>query len=774
MNAMNAMKKDIVGWFIGAGAGAMAIALALPGSEARAQAVPAPNATASLEPIVVTAQRREENLQTVPVAVTVFSESQLQQHQIADIGTLTTVVPNMMFGPGYDPTDIVIGIRGISETIPTLGVDPAVGVYVDGIYYDLTQGVNTGFVDMERVEVLRGPQGTLFGRNTIGGALNITTNKPTDSLTGSATVTYGNYNDKEATGVINLPISDQLATRLVYQHVQHDGYAYDAFLKQPLDDGKQNYVRDTIAYHPNNAWSFIFSGDYFKYTSHSTMQKMDYYNTNDGGLNAYLPYAAGHPGDLLTNYLGGNFYTNYAGINPLTSVKKYSFTNTIAGELNDDITLKFLTGYANLDRHEGTDIDGSPYGVIDIIAAPLNASQFSQEVQLLGDAADKRLKWIGGLYYFQLSGRQTDVLNFFEPIGIQNYLQQSTQNHSYAAYGQLTYEIVSALRLTGGVRYTKDDRTAENYDHANSYAGAFAYCEMSLVVPAVTPADCHLSGKASFSYWPWTIGVEYEANQNVFLYAKVSKSFRSGGFAQSAPEPPAAPVSTLPYFNPENVLSYEVGSKLELFDHALRFNTALFRASYNDIQQTFNIATSTGTVSVTQNVGEARYLGAEFEVSALIEKLSLNASLGLIDPEFTNGPEFSPIKYPVTNVSRKTFALSASYPVELGFGRLTVTGDYDWRSRMYYFAPVLGAQAQKISDPAAESASVAQNDFGLFNARADLKLTGYPLTLSLWGRNLTDQQYRARVTSLVQGGLPLNSYIAGIPRIFGISVKWDF
>lgn len=733
--------------------------------------------TGAIAEVVVTAQRREENQQTVPVSITALSQEQLKDRQVVDIGALSSVAPNMSFGPAYDPTDVVVGIRGLSETVPQLGVDPAVGIYIDGVYYAITAGANHAFIDMERVEVLRGPQGTLFGRNTIGGALNITTHKPTDRLEGSIEAEAGNYDTRNITGILNVPFSSMVSgIRLVYQRSEHSGYAHDTYLNTDLNNAYNDYFRGTVKIEPADNWEILLSGDYSKFRSDSAFQKFAYYDNNPAlppqavgatgaFLDTFIPTMNGKPADLLSNYAGGSFYSNSAGVNPKTRLDQHSLTATISGEISEGVNLKSITGYNKIDRHEGSDTDGTPYAVLDIIDAPLNVRQVSEELQLFGDALDNSLQWIGGIYYSKLDGRQGDVTNLFggTPIGFQNNLSQEDSNRSSGGFLQATYAIVPKVRVTLGARYAHDTREAENFDHVNTLDGTYIACGMSMSSPAATQADCHLSGKASFSYVPWTAGIDYQVTDDALLYFKLSKGFRSGGFQQIAPAPPAPPVSELPSFDPENVKSAEIGEKIELFEHHLRLNAAAFYSIYDSIQQSFNIVTNNGPISVTQNVGKARFQGGEIEATGLIEKLTINASAGLVEAKFTDGPNEG---LPVTNVSRVTGSLNMSYPFSFDLGTLTANVGYNWRSKLYFFEPIKGNDLQ--------SDAVSQDAFGLLDARLKFDMAAMPVSIALWGRNLSDKEYKARSTDFISGGLPYVAYIPGTPRTFGASIKYDF
>jgi iron complex outermembrane receptor protein len=262
----------------------------------------------------------------------------------------------------FDPTDIVIGIRGLSETIPQMVVDPAVGIYVDGVYVARSAGSNVDLIDMERVEVLRGPQGTLFGRNTIGGAFNITTNKPTDKLEGSVEVTGGDYDTRGATAVLNLPIiGNQLDARLVYQHFQHGDYEHSSVVGG-LNSLKQDYLRGSLKWQINDTWQTLLFADYVDFRGDSNFSKFAYFDPTSP-LNAVIAALNGHPGDLITNYVGGNFYGNAAGINPQFFTKTYNGTATVSGDL-DFMAVKSITAYRHVERDSPIDLDGTPYPLL--------------------------------------------------------------------------------------------------------------------------------------------------------------------------------------------------------------------------------------------------------------------------------------------------------------------------------------------------------------------------------------------------------------------------
>jgi iron complex outermembrane receptor protein len=710
-----------------------------------------------LEEIVVTAQRREERLQDVPISVTALTGSQLQQQQVFDVTRLTNAAPSVWVAQALDPTDIVIGIRGLSETIPQMVVDPAVGIYVDGVYVSRSAGANVSLIDMERVEVLRGPQGTLFGRNTIGGAFNITTNRPTDKLEGSLEATGGNYDTRAFTGVLNVPlVGDTLDARFVYQHSEHGGYEHSDYLGQDLNSLKEDYFRGTFKLQASEHWQALLAADYANFRGHSAFSKFAYFDPTAAlpgapPFNVLIPALNGHPGDLLSNYVGGNFHANAAGINPDFFTKTYSTTGTVTGQF-DNVAVKSISSYRHASRDSPVDLDGTPYPFLQIPYEPFSYHQISQELQAYGKALDSRLDWIGGLYYFRETGNQQVYTQFLAPLAPINIGDYDALNVSKAIFAQLTYEIVSRLRLTLGARYTRDTRNVDYHDHTS--AGLCTVPAQILNEAGV----CSATGEVVYSYTPFTAGLDYRLSDSTLLYAKLSRGYRSGGWPQSVTNP----AGFVP-FGPENVLSPEVGAKIELFDQRLRLNSAAFYSNYKQIQVSQDVPSAFGPATITTNAGDGRIYGGEMEATALIQKLRVNLSVGLVQPKYTQGPL---VGTPFLNVSKMTTALALSYPIDTPVGQFDLNSDYAWRSALSFFPP--------IPNNAAASEALTQNGYGLLGARIVYHVAQSPFEVSLWGKNLTGKQYKVRTIDFVSPGLGNVIYLPGDPLTFGASVDYKF
>src|SRR5208282_2603380 len=311
-------------------------AAALGASHALAEPATAETAETAgqLGEIVVTATRRAESLQDVPISVTAVTAAELVNQQIVDVTDLAKIVPGMQVKPALTPEEITVTVRGVSTLIPSINQDPGVGIYIDGVYNVVNAGSNTAMVDMDQAEVLKGPQGTLFGRNTIGGAINITTTKPTDTWGGYVDASTGVYGAWSTTGVINVPIDPGvLDTRFVYQHMQNNGYGSNFYAGDANSTLMEDYYRGTVKYVPVEGWEVLGSAYYTSAFGFGPPTKLTYVSetaTLGPGLpptNFLIPFLSGHPGDLLSNYLIANNWQNgNQDLSNIYNLKQYGYT----------------------------------------------------------------------------------------------------------------------------------------------------------------------------------------------------------------------------------------------------------------------------------------------------------------------------------------------------------------------------------------------------------------------------------------------------------------
>jgi iron complex outermembrane receptor protein len=412
----------------------------------------------------------------------------------------------------------------------------------------------------------------------------------------------------------------------------------------------------------------------------------------------------------------------------------------------------------------------------------LNANEFSQELQLYGDAMNNRLHWITGAYYYRLSGNKlsyTAAFGALQPPTAKTVSPSGPYaiNKSYSAFAQLTYEVTPQIRITGGLRYVKDDREATWHDHTTvrgQIPGPFLSCLMANAPGATRYEACTLERSVSYNYVPWTVGLDYKPTDDVLLYAKVSKGYRSGAFTSTAPASTASAaqnaflISTFGPVAPERLLSPEVGSKVELFDHRLRINGAVYYSNYANIQLQTNIpadpsCTTCVPVNLLQNSGAAHIWGGELEMAALIGGLRLDASLGITRPKYVKGPN---VGFDLVNVSKTNWSLGAAYPIDTGLGVLTPSVNYAWRSRQTFFTLAAGA-------PSAALDAVSQRSYGLLDTRVSFDLTHIPLTLAIYGQNLANTKYAVSATNFAAPiGLAVNW--PGPPRTYGVSAQYRF
>lgn len=753
-----------------------------------------------LEEVVVTAQRREQSLQDVPISIVALTSEDLAKRQIKDMWSVQGTAPNVFIGQGLgDPTDLAIGIRGLTQTTAQSVTDPTIGMYVDGVYRARTSGSNVAFIDMDRVEVLRGPQGTLFGRNTIGGAFNVTTKKPTDQLEGSVAVDLGNYDTKNFTGIVNVPLVSKLATRLVYQHAEHSGYAQNQYLGKDENDQKQDYVRSSFLFSPNDDWEAELSADYLHVSAGQQLFKAFWYNSalpanaSVPAANPGVPAAPGQTGpNRVSNWTNiGGFYDNYSQLDARFKLDAVDVTGIVNGKIGD-VNVKSITGYREEYAKRPADFDGTPYPYLENPIKPFQYHQFSEELQAYGNLFNDRLDYIFGAYYFTEEDRMGQETVRLAPGPAAALADTIADNKSLGAFTQFTYHFTDRLSATAGVRFTTDTRSATYLDRNVQTVSPFAtLCGLSWAgdPDALTPiapnspasATCELNtGDVSHHYRPFTLGIDYKPEDDVLLYAKMSRGFRSGGFPQSGnaivgPQPAAQQL--LAGFGPENITSWELGAKLEMLERKLRLNAATFVSYYNDIQQSSNDVVSINGVPTiitnTLNVGKAKIWGGELELNALLGAGEVHAAIGYANPKYTEvGTSLAGTggtDTPFINVSDVTYSVGADYPFHLGVGQLTASVNCVYQSKMR-FAIVNPAAA----DRNAAQDALNQDGYGLLNAKLSLDLDQAPVTIALWGRNLTDEEYKTRAADFSPAPFGLVAGTVGDPRTYGVSAEYRF
>lgn len=720
-----------------------------------ALATPATGAPASQEPsrleeIVVTAMRREESLQSVPIAVTALSSVELRRLQATDLSRLQYFAPTLVVWPVIaNSLTATISMRGLIEPdlLPTN--DPAVGTYLDGVYIARMTGGNLELVDMQRVEVLRGPQGTLFGRNTIGGAINLIPNRPEHLRSGEATAGAGNYGSTDLEGFLNIPVGLlDGAVRIAGKHVSHAGYGDAILLDRPLSDEKLDYLRAQFELEPGDGWSVNLSGDLT--SVHSASQLMTLVAAF-GEANR-IPALSGNPADDLSNYAGvtdGRVDANRAGN---FSARIWGATATV-----DHVgrhSFKAITAYRQLDlSSRNADGDGTPYDLFAALRRDQGEWQFSQELQLRGTCSHAGADWIVGLLYFE-EAADLDFLNRnLVPLSeTDTRVRATTANSSAAAYLELTRAIAPKVHITAGARYNVDWRQLISRN-ARIQKGIES-CSLDdrlLDEPGICKASLP---RRSFRYVPWRLGIDYAPRDESLLYATVSRGYRAGGYNMRG----GTPVSLLA-FDPEYVTSFELGGKSDFRDHRIRANVAVYLANYDDMQLGATLPDPVqGVTFLKQNGGHARIVGGEAEVSGMIGAMRLSGSIGLTEGKFV---KLAPSVDGVTLDSdlalpKTTYHVAADLPFRMRLGDLEAHIDYGWLS--------------DDGDSEARARCRCSNAYGLLGAMLAFAPRSGSLRFDLWAHNLTDTHYLAQRVDFTD----FINAIPGEPRTYGLKVTYHF
>lgn len=742
-----------------------------------------------IEEVVVTARKREESLQDTPISIAAFSAADLEARGLTDLADLAPFTPNMTF----DFTDAnsgngnssIIHIRGIGASDWTMTVDPGVGLYVDGVYISRAVGGVLDLLDFERIEVLRGPQGTLFGKNTIGGAINITTRKPsTEGIYGKVQATAGSYDRIDVRGDINLPISDTLAATAAFSFKQRDGYV-EALAKDEggvdLSDEDSLATRLAFRWQPSDALVFDLSLDYTREREAPAANVTMEINDNPPTLAwLYNLFFSGDPGcadttdpGRLTNPLCYNSQwiaddpyktwkvfidlpalTEPLGqpIKPESNLDLWGIGLTGEWTINEFLTAKAITAFRKAENgywSRTLAVPDIPFGQT---VSTWDQDQFSAELQLLGSAFDSRLNWILGLYSLEEDGCWLDVALI---TGIVLHTYNCVDNSSAAAFGQLTYAVTEQFDISLGARYTDEDK--------RFLPDSYVYADLGLGVPVGTrliPNEWAVTDATETTPY---INLAYRWNEDLMTYLTYSEGFKSGGFTHRV----FPPRPKTPTFEPEFAEVYEVGFKSTLLDNRMRFNGAWFYTDYTDMQ--INVAAATvgdgdvGDVGViTANAAAAEIYGGELELLVVpTERVQIEASVGYlhasydeIDPaavaidtsnKLVNAPEWS-----------GTVGLTYTHPLRSGF----------LEPRVYY------SYTSKVYNTPENDPILIQDGFGLLTAMLTWRDSQDAWSVTLEGHNLTDETYIVDGVNDVGNGFIDGTF--GMPRTWAVTVRRRF
>ncbi len=715
----------------------------------------------ALEEVTVTAQKREQNLQDVPVAVTAFDASALENAGVQDVTELQRSAPNvtMQVSRGTNTT-LTSYVRGIGQADPLWGFEPGVGLYIDDIYLARPQGGVLDVFDVERIEVLRGPQGTLYGKNTIGGAVKYVTKRLTGEPELSVDASLGTYNQRDLKISGQLPlIEDKLFFGASVARFKRDGFG------EFLQNGDENYNKDLTAarisleYLPSEDVSVRFSAD-----------KTDDDSNAKGGHR--LTPSVLNPTEVVPS----DVYDSNSDMDTDNNVKSSGASLIVTWDINDELVFKSITAYREGDTKTNIDFDNTSLPSLHVPAI-YNDDQTTQEFQLSYSSGDWDV--VGGLYYYKgtASGAFDVLLGAFNPAGPFdssagefNALTAGTvDTKSYAAYVHATYAITDDMTLTLGGRYTYDKKDAEVYKASMYVNGSSSELGGTTLAILGAPSTDY-SNDESWSEFSPRVSLDYALNEDTLVYASFSQGFKSGGFDMrgDATRNPA----TVNGYDPELVDTYELGIKTELLDGRVRLNAAAFYTDYTDMQVTVQQSSDGGSnfVSSVLNAGEADIRGFEVEALAqLTENLSTSLMLGYINAEYEEVESATPTgvvdladDWNFANTPEKTASVKLMYNRTLdSVGDISLSLAASYRGETQIF-------------PQVESA-IDENSYTIFDASAVWYSPDEHWTVGLHGKNLTDEEYRVGGYNFLNLGLE-ESIIGyyGNPRTVSLNVGYRF
>ena len=712
-----------------------------------AQEVSTEAQASNVDDIIVTARRREETLKDVPVAVSVLGAQRLDETGATDITVLQQQTPNatVQVARGSNST-LISFIRGIGQQDPLWGFEPGVGLYVDDVYVARPQGAVLDIFDIERIEVLRGPQGSLYGRNTVGGAIKYVTSRldpdsPELTLRGA----YGSYNQIDLLAQGSMPVTDKLRIGGAIASYNRDGYG------ENLNTGADHYDKDVLAGR--------VSVEFQPYDNAFFRLAYDRVEDRSNPRHGHREVAGVGPGAGVP----GSVYDTYAGLGDRNKVTNEGVSLTAQVDLNDVWSFKSITAYRTGDTDTLIDFDNTPAPTLDVPAI-YGDHQFTQEFQAL--FSGERIQGVAGVFYLDgtASGAfDTIAQNFGIVIGTAGYVETT----SIALFTDINLDLTERLHLGLGARYTMDDKTGHVF-RAN-YLGATPSPLLGGAARAPILLRTDYTRSNTFDQFTPKASLSYDFSDRLTGYASYSKGFKSGGFDMRGDA--ILTPNTVNGYQPEMVDSYEIGLKGSAFDRRLSFSSAIFYNDYTDQQVTTQVPAVGGIASFVDNVGSSKFFGAEFEGSVVLtDSLTANVAIGYLDSKFeeflrynltTQQYEDISSQVVLQNAPKWTGYLGLTWRGDVAGGSLAVTPSVSYRddySQFEFPNPVLDQDAYALVDLSAVWTDPSRT-----------------WTVGVYGKNLTDEEYR--VGGYNFAGASYNSSLIGYygpPRTVTASLQYKF
>jgi iron complex outermembrane receptor protein len=733
-----------------AAAVAAAIATFATASPALAQQAAAAD-SGMLDEVTVTARRREESLQDVPIAVSAFSAEQLDQIGAPDITALQQTTPNMTLQVARGSNSTLIAfIRGVGQQDPLWGFEPGVGLYVDDVYLARPQGAVLDIYDIQRIEVLRGPQGTLYGRNTIGGAIKYVTAKMGDAARLDARVNLGSFNQRDVIVSGSTPVSDTLSVGGSAAIYRRDGYGKNLFT------GKEHYNKDVDGFRLSAEWTPVenvfvrVAGDY---TDDKSNAKHGHREVAGSGLStgeAVLP----------------NVFDTRAGVGDANDVKNKGVSLLAQWDISDQLTLKSISAYREGETRTLIDFDTGPAAALDVPGF-YEDFQTSQELQLLWNG--ERVQAVGGVYY--LDARAAGAFDTI--LGIANLTigtSGEVKTKSVAGFADVSFTLSDQWSVSVGGRYTKDDKDGTVYRQNFTGIRSPLFGNNAAIAGLLRT---RYANSRSFSEFTPRVSATWQPSDAATLYASFGRGFKSGGFDMRG-DAFAFP-GTVNGYNPELVDTYEVGVKGSMADGRVRLQAAVFRSDYTDQQITSQFALPTvppTIVSFVDNAAASTIQGVELEgLVKFTDAVSMNFDIGYVDAKFDEFVTYNAATGTRTNVANQrgfqntpdlTGSVSLTFSHSLGAGgELSFVPSVSYRAASQMFEAPLPL--------------LDQGSYTLVDASINWTAASGKLKVGLHGRNLADEEYRVGAYSFPGAtfGNVQNGFY-GPPRTLTLSAAYRF
>lgn len=719
---------------------------------AQTAATPATNSGSTLEEIVVTAQKRAQSVQDVAATITAFSPESLEKSGVNDAVSLQLRTPGMVVstnGSSGQPY-----IRGVGSDIINPGTDAPVAIYVDGAYQPRPSTATTEFLDVARVEVLKGPQGTLYGRNATGGAINIVSSDPSNAFGVDSTAIYGNHEQMEFRGSLNTPLSDQSAARVAAFYAERDGLVRNLVDGSRLDDKHIWGVRGSLKIDPTETFSAVLLAEHTEEDdSRNVAEKIVDLPELPMPVRDLAPVLGYDPPVIpsdprdVNNDFAGNARTSQTRLNA-----------RLTWQLGT-LELKSITGYTQVRNNGVLDLDGTEIAFS--YDREISKSRSLFETLQLSSAPGEALEWIAGVEYLHESASQnfdgrlpmfgppSDILFGYDSPIAGFIWDSSIRTNAASAFVDGRWQFAPAWTLTGGARYSWEDKEATFQESLIDPFGLLTGQPGNAVIPA--------EPQRAFRAWTPKVGLEFRPVQDTLLYISATRGFKSGGFNL---------MNTGEVFEPEKIWSYETGVKSTWLDSRLRTNLSAFYYDYEDLQ----VNQFSGLTNLITNAAKSKIKGVEAQVDARpLPALGIDAAVAWLDATYdqyltrdanqAGTPEIDLSGNQMPKAPRVTATLGTDVDVPLrSLGKLTLRGELRYQSGMFF---------DQFNTPQLE-----QGGYTLLNARASYLTSEGHWEIALFGRNLTDKLYRQSMVRVdnVFG----TAAFYGLPRMYGVEVHYTY